>query len=94
MPEEELKQQDYAQHNSEYPPPEPQVQDKSQFEPWVSANVEKLLSNVDVEERDLVDDIDMFYPLDKKVAPLLISEELKEGEIPYADHSEKQNHAI
>lgn len=47
-----------------------------------------------MEERDLVDDIDMFYPLDKKVAPLLISEESKEGEIPYADHCEKQNHAI
>lgn len=49
-----------------------------------------------MEERDLVDDIDMFYPLDKKVAvgPLLISEESKEGEIPYADHGEKQNQAI
>jgi hypothetical protein len=72
------------------------VQEKSQFEPWVSANVEKLLSHFDMEERDLVDDIDMFYPLDKKVAvgPLLISEESKEGEIPYADHGEKQNQAI
>ena len=48
-----------------------------------------------MEERDLVDDIDMFYPLDKKVVgPLLISEESKEGEIPYADHGEKQNQAI
>jgi hypothetical protein len=46
-----------------------------------------------VEERDLVDDIDMFYPLDKKI-PFLISEESKEGEIPYADHSENQNQAI
>jgi hypothetical protein len=47
-----------------------------------------------VEERDLVDDIDMFYPLDKKAAPHLNSEESKEGEIPYGDHSEKQNQAI
>jgi hypothetical protein len=47
-----------------------------------------------VEERDVVDDIDMFYPLDKKAAPLLISEESKEGDIPYGDHSEKQNQAI
>ena len=72
------------------------VQDKSQFEPWVSANVEKLLTHVEVEERDLVDDIDMFYPLDRKAAvgPLLISEESKEGEIPYADNSERQNQAI
>ena len=67
--EEELKQQVYAQHNPEYPPAEPLVvQDKSQFEPWVSANVEKLLNHVEVEERDLVDDIDMFYPLDRKAA--------------------------
>ena len=36
----------------------------------------------------------MFYPLDKKTSPLLISDESKEGEIPYGDHSEKQNHAI
>ena len=43
------------------------------FEPWVQANVDKKLDFIEPEERDLVDDIDLFYPFERvnAYAPIL-----------------------
>jgi len=54
---------------------------KPLFEPWVSAHVEKALDIIDAPERDLMDDVDLFYPrLDE--------------DIPYVDHAETRNQAL
>lgn len=50
-------------------------------EAWISANVETQFDVNDVLERDLVDDIDLFYPLSFKPKPEQ-NEENKQ-EIPY-----------
>ena len=47
-------------------------------------------------ERDLVDDLDLFYPLERYIPSLASSsEENKEADlnIPYVDHAESQNQA-
>ena len=68
---------------------------KPQFEAWVSVNVDRTIPPIELEERDLVDDIDMFYPVERKGLVAVPEEAKNEVEvIPYRDHGEAQNQAI
>ena len=75
--------------------------DKFTFQPWISQNVEKQLELVITEERDLVDQVDLYYPFDPYPQPVINlanPEESKNEDIPshqIVDKAEeKQNIAI
>jgi hypothetical protein len=38
------------------------------FDPFYSSHVDKSLHHFDLSERDLIDDIELFYPFEKKVS--------------------------
>ena len=54
------------------------------FLPWITQNVEKQLDLVIAEERDLVDQVDLFYQFERNpsVINLAQNEETKSEEIP------------
>ena len=81
--EEDLKHDGVDVNNPEQPRKE------LQFEPWIKENID-LLQSVDVEERDMVDQIDLFYS--KPDFPSNKFEEFKE-EIPDENLLEKSNQA-
>jgi hypothetical protein len=54
--------------------------------------VDKVINHFEAEERDIVDDIDLFYSINKRAGVADPLEDAKE--IPYDDHSEQQSQAL